>query len=59
GQWRPQNYENVVVHLGVDNLFDESYYERSSYVERVMGSRIIDPLYAPGRTVTLGVKMDF
>lgn len=64
GEWRPENYENVVVHLNVDNLFDRTYYERSSYVERDIyrgGSlvRDIDPLYAPGRTVTLGVKMEF
>ncbi|MDF3606376.1 TonB-dependent receptor [Paracoccus sp. DMF-8] len=59
GEWQPQNHENVVIRLGVDNLFDETYYERSSYVQRVAGSRIIDPLYAPGRTVTLGAKMSF
>ena len=48
----------------VDNLFDRTYYERSSYVERDVFrggvlARDIDPLYAPGRTVTLGVKMEF
>ncbi|REG57387.1 hemoglobin/transferrin/lactoferrin receptor protein [Paracoccus versutus] len=64
GEWRPQNYENIVVHLGIDNVFDRTYYERSSYVERDVYrgdvlARDIDPLYAPGRTVTLGVKMDF
>lgn len=64
GEWRPANYENVAVHLGIDNLFDRTYYERSSYGERdvVRGgvlARDIDPLYAPGRTITLGVKMDF
>lgn len=64
GEWRPQNYQNVAMHLGIDNVFDTNYYERSSYGERdvVRGgvlARDIDPLYAPGRTVTLGVKMDF
>ncbi|SMO83334.1 TonB-dependent receptor domain-containing protein [Paracoccus laeviglucosivorans] len=64
GEWRPQNYENIVVHLGIDNLFDRNYYERSSYGERDVFrngalARDINPLYAPGRTVTLGVKMDF
>ncbi|MDS9466651.1 TonB-dependent receptor [Paracoccus sp. MBLB3053] len=59
GEWRPGNYENVAVHLNIDNVFDRDYYERSSYVQRVRGTREIDPLYAPGRTVTLGVKMDF
>ena len=57
GEWRPQNYQNIAVHLNVDNLFDETYYERSSYV--AFSPRGVRPLYAPGRTVTLGVKMDF
>lgn len=59
GEWRPASYQNVAVHLGIDNLFDETYYERSSYVQRVRGTREIDPMYAPGRTITLGLKMDF
>lgn len=64
GEWRPQNYENIAVNLGINNVFDRTYYERSSYGERdvVRGGalvRNIDPLYAPGRTITLGVKMDF
>ncbi|MTH76779.1 TonB-dependent receptor domain-containing protein [Paracoccus aestuariivivens] len=57
GEWRPENYDNIAVHLNVDNLFDETYYERSSYVQ--YSPRDVYPLYAPGRTVTLGVKMDF
>lgn len=56
-EWRPESYENVAVHLNVDNLFDENYSERSSYVQ--FNERNVLPLYAPGRTVTLGVKMDF
>ncbi len=48
-----------MVHLNVDNLFDREYYERSRYVQRGRGTRLIEPFYAPGRTVTLGVKMDF
>lgn len=57
GEWRPENYENVALHLGVDNVFDRKYSERSSYVQ--YDARGVQPLYAPGRTVTLGVKMDF
>lgn len=57
GEWRPANYENVVLHLGVDNVFDRNYSERSSYVQ--YEARGVMPLYAPGRTVTLGLKMDF
>lgn len=57
GEWRPQNYQNIALHLNVDNLFDQNYYERSSYVQ--YNPRGVMPHYAPGRTVTLGVKMDF
>lgn len=56
-QWHPAKYENVVVQLNVDNLFDKAYYERSSYVQ--YSPRNVYPLYAPGRTVTLGLKVDF
>ena len=57
GEWRPQAYENVVFRLGVDNLFDREYYERSSYVQ--YEGRSVYPLYAPGRTITLGMTLDF
>ncbi|MFV0303388.1 MAG: TonB-dependent receptor domain-containing protein [Paracoccus sp. (in: a-proteobacteria)] len=56
-EWRPQDYRNVVVRLGVDNLFDKTFYERTSYAQ--YAPRDVYPLYAPGRTVTLGVNMDF
>lgn len=56
-EWRPATYENVVVRLGVDNLLDKTYYERSSYVQ--YSPRDVEPLYAPGRTVTLGLNLDF
>ncbi|MCT4333278.1 TonB-dependent receptor [Paracoccus sp. YLB-12] len=56
-EWRPASYENVVVRLGVDNLLDKAYYERSSYGRNT--ERDVTPLYAPGRTVTLGLTMDF
>ncbi|MFV0410066.1 MAG: TonB-dependent receptor domain-containing protein [Paracoccus sp. (in: a-proteobacteria)] len=56
-EWRPETYKDLVVRLGVDNLFDKNYYERSSYVQ--YSSRDVQPLYAPGRTVTLGLNMDF
>lgn len=57
GEWRPEAYQNVAVHLGVDNVFDRTYSERSSYVQ--YSARGVQPMYAPGRTVTLGVKLDF
>lgn len=56
-QWRPASYENVVFQLNVDNLLDENYYERSSFVS--FPDREVAPVYAPGRTVTLGMKLDF
>lgn len=56
-EWRPASYDNLVVNLNVDNLFNENYYERSSYVQN--DDRLVYPLYAPGRTVTLGLKLDF
>ncbi len=56
-EWRPEDYQNVVVRLGVDNLFDKTYFERTSYAQ--FARREVYPVYAPGRTVTLGVSMDF
>ena len=56
-EWRPEDYQNVVVRLGVDNLFDKTYVERTSYGRNP--ARDVYPVYAPGRTVTLGVSMDF
>lgn len=58
GEWRPASYENVVIRLGVDNVFDRNYFERGSYAQRADGAPVY-PLYAPGRTVTLGMTMDF
>jgi len=47
----------VRVQLGVDNLFDRKYFERSSYATSSNRGGI-DPVFAPGRTITLhaGVK---
>lgn len=58
-QWRPQQYENLVLQLNVDNLLDKTYYDRSSYAANSRRGGGIDPVYAPGRTVSLGVTMDF
>ena len=57
--WTPPQLQGATLRLGVDNLFDENYYERSSYVQREVRGRDIQPALAPGRTVTLGVTMDF
>ncbi|GAB1362757.1 TonB-dependent receptor [Rhodobacter sp.] len=58
-EWSPPAVEDLTVRFAVDNLLDETYYERSSYIERVAGARQIHPLYAPGRTVSLGVNLKF
>lgn len=58
-EWTPPQASGAKLRLGVDNLFDETYYERSSYVKRVAGSRDIQPAYGPGRTITLSVSKSF
>lgn len=57
-EWTPPSYSKVVVRLGVDNLFDKTYFERSSYATSSTRGGI-DPVYAPGRTVTLGATVKF
>lgn len=57
--WTPEMLRGATLRLGVDNLLDKTYYERGSYVERVRGTREIQPQFAPGRTITLGVSMAF
>ena len=54
----PQAYEKVAVRLSVDNLFDKNYYERSGFGAND-GRGGIEPVWAPGRTVTLGATMKF
>lgn len=58
-EWAPPQWQGATLRLGVDNLLDKNYYERTSYVARQVGMRDIQPALAPGRTVTLGVTMDF
>ena len=58
-EWAPAQMKGAAIRLGVDNLLDRAYYERTSYVARRVGTREIDPALAPGRTVTLGLRMDF
>jgi hemoglobin/transferrin/lactoferrin receptor protein len=57
-EWMPQSYENLALRLSVDNLFDENYYERSSYAASSNRGGI-DPVYAPGRTITVGASLKF
>lgn len=58
-EWAPPQMKGAAIRLGVDNLLDETYYERTSYVARQVGTRDIQPALAPGRTVTLGLTMNF
>ena len=58
-EWSPEQLSGAMLRLGVDNLFDETYYERTSYVNREFGTRNIEPAYAPGRTVTISVTKAF
>lgn len=58
-EWTPAQLAGTRLRLGIDNIFDETYYERSSYVQRARGSSLIEPAFAPGRTVTLGVSKSF
>ncbi|MFC6446684.1 TonB-dependent receptor domain-containing protein [Shinella zoogloeoides] len=56
-EWTPPAFENVSLRLGIENLFDKQYFERSSFAASSNRGGI-DPVYAPGRTFTLhaGVK---
>jgi hemoglobin/transferrin/lactoferrin receptor protein len=57
-EWQPARFKNVAVRLDVDNLLDENYYERTGYAYSSNRGGI-DPIYAAGRTVTLGMSMKF
>ncbi|PZX09436.1 TonB-dependent receptor domain-containing protein [Celeribacter halophilus] len=54
-EWQPQSLSGTTLRLGVDNLFDETYYERSSYGNGTKATAI----YAPGRTISLTATLDF
>ncbi|WP_434287934.1 TonB-dependent receptor domain-containing protein [Celeribacter sp. SCSIO 80788] len=59
-EWKPERLEGATLRLGVDNLFDETYYERSSYVYReISATRTVYPALAAGRTVSLSMTLDF
>ncbi len=58
-EWSPEQLQGGMLRLGVDNLFDETYYERTSYVIRAVPGRDIQPAYAPGRTVSISFTKSF
>lgn len=57
-EWTPPSFENVTLRLGIDNLFDKKYFERSSFAASSNRGGI-DPVYAPGRTFTLHAGIKF
>ncbi|WP_255435627.1 TonB-dependent receptor [Paracoccus sp. S1E-3] len=58
-EWSPAQLQGGMLRLGVDNLFDETYYERTSYVIRAVPGRDIQPAYAPGRTLSISFTKSF
>lgn len=57
-EWSPAFNEKLNFRVGVENLFDETYYERSSYAPSSARGGI-DPIYAPGRTITFQTAITF
>lgn len=57
-EWTPPKIENLSLRIGVENLFDKTYYERTTYApSKNRGG--IDPVYAPGRTFTFQTSLKF
>lgn len=57
-EWTPSSFENMSLRVGVENLFDETYYERSGYAASTARGGI-EPVYAPGRTFTFQTALKF
>jgi len=57
-EWNPNGRKDVTLRLGVDNLFDRSYYYRGSYPMQG-GSRPIVAIPASGRSVQVGATWSF
>lgn len=59
-EWAPPSFENMTLRVGVENLFNETYYERSGYGSTLHPTRgLIEPVYAPGRTFTFQTALTF
>lgn len=54
-EWKPSAYKGLGIRLGIDNVFDQRYTERSGFGST---SRL-NPVYAPGRTMTLKASLQF
>jgi hemoglobin/transferrin/lactoferrin receptor protein len=57
-EWTPPAFDNMTLRIGVENLFNETYYERSGYATSSARGGI-EPVYAPGRTVTFHTALKF
>lgn len=57
-EWTPPAYENMTIRVGVENLFDETYFERTGFAASSNRGGI-DPVYAPGRTFTFHTAVKF
>ncbi|MBU2957872.1 TonB-dependent receptor [Paracoccus sp. 1_MG-2023] len=57
-EWQPERLRGATLRVGVENLFDETYFERSSYATSSARGGI-DPIYAEGRTFTISTSVDF
>lgn len=57
-EWTPPAYENLSLRVGVDNLFDKKYFERTGFAQSSARGGI-DPVFAPGRTFTLHAGIKF
>lgn len=56
-EWTPPQYENLSLRVGIDNLFNKNYFERSGFPENAAGT--LEPALAPGRTFTAHAKLKF
>lgn len=55
-EWTPRRVDGLTIRAGVTNLFDEQYADSATYGQE-FGT--IDPLYEPGRSVTLKATYRF
>lgn len=60
-EWTPESYKGLNLRLSVDNLLDEKYSERSGFATRtdLAGGSVLDPVWAPGRTIALNIAYKF
>lgn len=54
-EWAPSAHQGLGLRLGVDNIFDQKYTERSGFGSNTR----LNPVYATGRTVTLKASLQF